>query len=365
MTTTPLPWDIVAPSIPLLCCSSIYTGPKLDKLKANYKTWLKSADLFLTLTGFAGYTKGMVIMPGPNEPCALTHWQANDTLAADLISSTIEPTEWKYIDCNKGAKACWDTLKVCHQSEGPIWQVQLLQEALSTHCSKTTPLPVTAEKICSAIDCAYDMGDISKDLLKCIALLGSLGSDFPHLHSIITRDISAASSSAPFTSVDLCTYLDGEQNLLSSDAKCAPIPDSALSAQAKVVNPIVCTNCKRNRHTTTYCISPGGGTAGKTIEDSKLAHCRDHDLKLGKIVSPPAQPPKGKVSVKVQGTDGHAYFMSIDAEHLTAPPGVPNGAFACIAELTTLPSDPIPDSPIHAQLETLEYSGWMAVEEEL
>ena len=150
-TADQLPHDLVAPSITLLQCSTTYTGPKLDKLMVNYKTWSKSVDLFLTLTGLAGYVKDTVDRPNSSQPHALANWEANDTLAAALISSTIEPTEWEYIDHDKGAKACWDTLKLRHQSEGLIQQVQLLQEALSTQCTRSTPLPTTAEKICSAI----------------------------------------------------------------------------------------------------------------------------------------------------------------------------------------------------------------------
>jgi hypothetical protein len=58
-----LPQDIVAPSILILRISGTYTGPKLDKLKANYAEWLKNADLFLTLAGFIGYAKGTIPEP--------------------------------------------------------------------------------------------------------------------------------------------------------------------------------------------------------------------------------------------------------------------------------------------------------------
>ena len=110
MASTSLPQDTVAPSVTLLHNSTVYTGPKLDKLKANYKTWLQSADLFLTLAGFIGYATGIVPKPSATEPRALSNWLANDTLAAALISSTIEISEWEYIDRSKGAKDCWDTL---------------------------------------------------------------------------------------------------------------------------------------------------------------------------------------------------------------------------------------------------------------
>ena len=70
---------------------------------------------------------------------------------------------------------------------------------------------------------------------------------------------------------------------------------------------IICTNRKWKGYVYTCCISPGGGVAGKTIEESKQAHCHDH--------CDPSNT-KQEVSVKVQGADGHAYFMSIDAQHL-------------------------------------------------
>ena len=115
-----LPQDIVTPSITIICNSTTYAGPKLDKLKANYAEWLKSAALFLTLTGFIGYAKGTIPEPGSSEPHTLSNWQTNDAMAAALISLTIKIVEWEYIDCDKGAAGCWSALKDCHQSKSPI-----------------------------------------------------------------------------------------------------------------------------------------------------------------------------------------------------------------------------------------------------
>ncbi|KIJ25139.1 hypothetical protein M422DRAFT_79215, partial [Sphaerobolus stellatus SS14] len=256
--------DTTAPSITILRNTQTYTGPKLDKLKSNYNIWMRSADLFLTLSGFIDYAKGNTACPGLNEPRARANWKANDALAAALIVSTTEVSEWEFIKREDGAAACWTNLKLRHQSEGPIRQVQLLQEALTAKCSKDTPLPVTAESICKAIDRAYEMGEITQDLLKCIALLSSL-TEFPHLRSIITRDINASTKSNPFTSTQLRNYLDGEQSLLNSDTR--GVPDSiALAAHTKPPI-VVCSNCKRNGHIATYCVSSGGGMEGKSIEE--------------------------------------------------------------------------------------------------
>ena len=87
---------------------------------ANHKIWLKSTDLFLTLMGLVGYAKGTINRPDSSQPRALANWEANDALAATPISSMIELAEWEYVDRDKRAKACWDALKLHHQSKGLI-----------------------------------------------------------------------------------------------------------------------------------------------------------------------------------------------------------------------------------------------------
>jgi hypothetical protein len=91
--TTPLPADALAPSIALVRTNITYSGPKLDKLKSNYRPWLRAADLFITLTGLSGYIDGTVLEPDATEPRAKANWLANDSLTAALIASTVETSE--------------------------------------------------------------------------------------------------------------------------------------------------------------------------------------------------------------------------------------------------------------------------------
>jgi hypothetical protein len=338
--TTPISTDALAPSITLIRTNITYTGPKLDKLKSNYRPWLRAADLFITLTGLSGYVDGTIQEPNDTEPRARAHWLANNSLAAALIISTVEASEQEYLDRKLGAKACWETIRKRHQSEGPIRQVQLLQEALMTRCTHTTPLPVTAEKICSSIDRAYEMGNISKDLLKCIALLGSLGNDFGNVRSIITRDISSSTDTAPFTSTQLRVYLDNKQNLINSD-KVTPSESIALSAQQlSKSTSATCSNCKRNFHEAEYCIRPGGGMAGKTLDESKqacrLAHGQKSGLPTG--AAPKSTTPTTtthKVPIKLQGADGHIYVINMDSSKISSS-DIPT---ANLAISPTLPQD--------------------------
>ena len=73
---------------------------------------------------------------------------------------------------------------------------------------------------------------------------------------------------------------------------------------------------------------------------------------------------KGKVSVKVHGADGQAYFMTVDAKHLTAPDAKSETEFASIVTILSIPSDPIPEPSILKNPEAIEYFGWLVIEEE-
>ena len=50
---------------------------------------------------------------------------------------------------------------------------------------------------------------------------------------------------------------------------------------------IICVNCKREGHLVMYCISPGGGMAGKTLEESKEVRRKDRESKGGKTTATP------------------------------------------------------------------------------
>src|SRR6266851_4248455 len=37
--------------------------------------------------------------------------------------------------------------------------------------------------------------------------------------------------------------------------------------------PHLCSNCKKEGHLATYCIQPGGGMAGKSLDEARTAQC--------------------------------------------------------------------------------------------
>ncbi|KAF8234202.1 hypothetical protein L208DRAFT_1157971, partial [Tricholoma matsutake] len=260
------------PSISLIKLSVQYSGEKLDKLKSNYKEWCEEITIALSLNGLYEYVVNNIIETSSNEPCALVNYTANLRLAYVFIASSVAPSEWPFLDMVKGPSINWETLQACHQKEGPVCQVQLLQQALSIQCTKDTPLPETADKICALIERAFAMGDIKPDLLCCIMLLNSLSEHFPHVHSIISRDITASTDASPYTSMKIHQFLENEQSLLENDVCNDFHPSVTLTAHTKPTRPpnrLICSNstCGKSGYTIEYCIKPGGGMAGKTLTE--------------------------------------------------------------------------------------------------
>ena len=91
-------------SISIIRPTQSFTGEKLGRLNSNYKTWLEYADLFLTACSLSVYTNGTLPCPGINEPRAHTNWYSNDKLDTALLFSTIQKTEWGFLDCKLGDK---------------------------------------------------------------------------------------------------------------------------------------------------------------------------------------------------------------------------------------------------------------------
>lgn len=139
------------------------------------------------------------------------------------------------------------------------------------------PLPQTCHEICNAVDQAFAMGEFTVDLFRCIAIINSL-EDFPHICSSILCDLHALTKEKPYTSKDIHHYLESEQTLHAAADKSSTTSDIAPTARTsstKSSNVPTCGNCKHPGHMSQYCISPGGGMAGKTIQKSRDAHQKD------------------------------------------------------------------------------------------
>src|SRR6266550_8154627 len=136
------------------------------------------------------------------------------------------------------------------------------------------------------------MGDLTADVMACLFILSSL-TNYAHLRTTVNHSISQSTKEKPYTPTDIIRLLENEQRLLNAD-KSTSSPATALLAKTKSNVPS-CSNCKRPGHSADYCISPGGGMAGKTIEESKRARKEAMSKTSGKNPSPSSSGNKGKI----------------------------------------------------------------------
>ena len=357
--------DESRPSVILNRSSTPYAGEKLSKAKGNYRQWYEDMLIHLMGNCLFDYIEGDNTAPSATlEPHAHKNWLANDRQAWSIIAGSVDPSERTYIKLEGGgattAKVAWTALKMQHENEGPIRQVNLLQKALAAKCTKETPLPETGRQICEDIKRAFTIGTLNEDLLCCIALMNVL-EDFPHLRTTVSTGLTN-SKEGSYTSENILLLLETEQALHDADTlkrgrNNLIVESTALAAQTKPSkshNIPTCSVCKRSGHTNTYCVMTGGGMAGKTIAESIAARKRDRENK--KDGNGGSHVP-GKVSVTMRDSSGKAFIIQVDPGDVSMP--TPTAEFAGIASGSILENEALAES-----IEQVEYEGWLVFEEE-
>ncbi|KAF5386082.1 hypothetical protein D9615_002562 [Tricholomella constricta] len=266
-----------------------YKGPLLNKDDGTYTTWARDFENELIMNGLWEYAFDPPLRPHEvYEPRANRNWAHNDRLTCAFIATGVASSERQFIS-KEGAKACWLAIRSRHEGSGPVQQVRLLQEALSTKCSLDKPLTETIDSIFEKIDRAFAVGKVSSDTLKCIACLSSLSDKaFAHARSNISRDIAAATGDKPYKSTDIRRYLENEQTLINGDkADATGATAFAAKPQSNRRTELICSKClERGRpakgHTKEWCILEGGGQEGKTLDESRAARHAHYNARRNK-----------------------------------------------------------------------------------
>ncbi|KAF5372337.1 hypothetical protein D9615_009321 [Tricholomella constricta] len=298
-----------------------YKGHLLTKDDGTYTTWARDFENELIMNGLWEYAFDPPLRPHEiHEPRAFRNWAHNDCLTCAFIATGVASSEWQFIP-KEGAKSCWLQIRSRHEGSGPVQQVRLLQEALSTKCSLEHPLTETIDSIFEKIDRVFAVGEVSSDTLKCIACLGSLSDKASaHARSNISRDIAASTKANPYKSTDIRRYLENEQTLINGDKTDA---SSATAFAAKPQNncrtELLCTLClERGRpckgHTKEWCILEGGGQEGKTLDESRAARHAHYNARRAKNAKTTSTTSK----ITITPTGGKAYSIEGDAVSIAA-----------------------------------------------
>lgn len=311
------------------------TEPPFDRTTGEFTKWSTKLNIFLQQSGLDRYIfasdknpSRLITQPDPiTEPNAYANWLSNNDLIIGVIRAAVSESEQEGLETDGSAKECYDALKACAHREGPVKQVALVRQALSTYAPVGEPIDVTARKICDLVDRAFAIGTIDKDLLKCIALLNSINDKtFESLQTQVSRGLADTTPSNPYTSAQIRKLFQTVDSLTTLNK--TPSTDTALSARDTKASSHphnhgpsfpCCGNCYSAKlpcrgHTKEWCIRPGGGMAGKTIEESRTARLAARGGAKG------GNPKQGggsnnnsiKNGIAVKGLDGQAYIVDID-----------------------------------------------------
>lgn len=212
--------------------------PPFDRATGEFSKWSNKLEIFLQQSGLDRYI--FVSDKNPNrlitepneatEPNAYSNWLSNNDLIIGVIRAAVSEAEQEGLETDGTAKECYDALKTRAQCEGPVKQVALIRQALSTYAPIAEPIDATARKICDLIDRAFSIGVIDKDLLKCIALLNSINDkSFESLQTQVSRGLADATTNAPYSSSHIRKLFQTVDSL-SNLAK-TPLVDTALTAR--------------------------------------------------------------------------------------------------------------------------------------
>ena len=254
----------------------------------------------LCLSGLDIYLDGSLPAPSPHlEPRANRNWRLNNSAIRAFLVMKCVSAEREFVKNCVSADEVWSTLRQRHIHQGPMSQVNLIQEALSVRYSSSVAFSQTTLVLCDLNRRIWDMGAPTPEGFLCILMLVALSSD-KSLSSVCDSIVSGLSSSQKdraYTSTDIIARLDYEQQSRAlAAAKTVPVPAEAHAARASSSSDSkqsICSNCKRPRHTAEFCVQTGGGMAGKSISDAQQAR----DAKRGKK-------PKEKSKDTPKGTAG-------------------------------------------------------------
>ena len=362
-TTPTYDVDATRPSVALLGYFTSFDKEKLDKEKANWNSWTWDIYLAMSFDWSYDYVTGDTVAPDTLlKPRALRNWNSNDRSACAFLSSAISDAEWKALSDppHSNVKAYWEKLKNHHSSDRPVAQVYLLKQVMSiVITSPSESITKRIDKATDLVHCAYTMNSadgLAEETFFSIIALNALGKEHEAIQFQLQDRLQQATLQSPFSFTQIWALLEDKQRLIDVN-KCqnnpAATPSSIVLSAQDTNNIILCSNCGKRGHKDRYCISQGGGMAGKTIEESKTQHQLDKEASRSKTRAPGTPSASSqKVRIPYKDANRQALILEVNVNIFQAIPTSTSASFAGIA------STPIPTELYST--EALKLEGWMA-----
>jgi hypothetical protein len=175
------------------------------------------------------------------------------------------------------------TLRTLHAKYGTYTQIGLLMKVLEIRLGYDSPLRDTLAEVRSYCRRIIAMGKIKDDNIFTLTLLHPMSDHFTHLQQAVLNmtllpDFNSemgrqvylgrrrADPLPPRTTRTASSNPTAHQALSHSNQSAF----AALNSRQRGPKPIY-SNCKRENHSTDYCISPGGKMAGRSVAEARAA----------------------------------------------------------------------------------------------
>ena len=225
--------------------------------------------------------------------------------------------------------------------------------------SPSESITKTIDKAADLVRHAYAMNSadgLAEETFLSIIALNALGKEHEAIQFQLQDRLQQATPQSPFSFTQIRAFLEDKQRLINANKRqntSASTPSSIALSVQDTINIILCSNCGKRGHKDRYCISQGGGMAGKTIEESKAQRRLDKDtLKTKSKTLSTSSAPSQKIQIPYTDTNRQALVLEVNANVFQALPTPTPTPFAGIA------STPTPTEPYLT--ETIELEGWMA-----
>jgi hypothetical protein len=283
---------------------------KLCLSKDNWPIQSKKMLLIMKVSELDGYLFGCI--PEPDimaNPVSHHYWVGNNNKLVGFLEMYVDDGKLPSL-LSDNVKTVWTNLLTCHKKQGPITQVQLIQEVLSISYSKDmTTWQATTDHMRDLCDRIYTQAVPTKDVMFMLAMLTRLKNEADNIHSKMTCYYI---SNKAANSIALSEHI--EQKIVYKNKR-KNSPDTALAIQTsschnhtlnKICSNPICPHL--NGHLRSDCWEKGGVMEGK--RDNVLAKCtkahEDQDRKKGNNNNNSGGPSASGIR---RDKTGHAYIV--------------------------------------------------------
>jgi hypothetical protein len=310
---------------------------RLDLAKSNWEEWSFLLKIKTNRLDFSRWLKGTL-----PQPDATTHakaheiWETNDCSLRGFIFEHISKADYNAVSHLATSHLIFNELCQRHEKLRPQAQLILLKKALDFCYDPNLPFCDGADEIIAMHTQFVNIGPIDLDHIKIILLLNAFSDRWEHLQSSLWSSLNSPN----FGVNSILRRLQQEDARARSCAAQSGDTATALAAIRKDKPPRICSNCQKEGHVANFCIKPGGGMAGKTLDEAHTAQRNARRSgRNGNNTS--QQTSSAAANVATTGTAPAERTVTIDGQTFTLTPTVPTPTVAASVNTAMALSDAV------------------------